>query len=193
MENILKAIVILLIIIFLVILIGNIHYKMLPEDMKAKITAVVVKVNENSMIVVEKDDSLLVIGFSDEGNIGYKQGQEILIYYGGIIDSMYPGRIGKPGKIKIIKEKSNKEIPEKALRYCYSSKDNVNVEIAELTNSGIYLKITDTNELKYNYAHNYEISKEVKNPNYTGVGYKIGKDTENSTAPYSRSWTRIYF
>lgn len=182
-------------IVLLVIVVILMSYIYLYNNVLAhKIKAVVVQVRDNSMVVVENNSSkgLLIIGFSDEGNIGYKQGQEIAIYYNGIVDSMYPGHIGSPEKIKITKEKSNIEIPEKALRYCYSSRANVDVEIFELTNSGIHLKITDTNELQYNYAHNYQISKEVKNPNYTGVGYKIGEDTANSTAPYIRTWTRIY-
>ncbi len=156
--------------------------------------AVIVRADKNGLMTVTLDDTqkLIHIGFTDDGDIGYKQGQEIEIHFDGIIDSMYPARISKPRKIKIIKEESNIEIPEYALRYCYSSKDNVNVEISELTNSGIYLKITDTNELKYSYSHKYEITKKVKNPDYTGVGYKIGEDTANSTVGYTRYWGGIY-
>lgn len=148
--------------------------------------AVVVKVDEESMLVLASDsDSMLAsVGFLKEGNIGYKQGQEIAIYYSGDILESYPCQLAGIEKIEIVKDKSNKEIPDSILRYCYSSRDNVSVEIAELTNSGIYLKITDTNELKYNYSHNYKIEKEVKNPNYTGIGYKVGEDTEYSTSGY---------
>lgn len=187
MKKVLKVISIVLIVIVVIFMFYVYLYN---NVLSHKFKAVVVQVRDNSMVVVENNTSkgLLIIGFSDEGNIGYKQGQEIAIYYNGIVDSMYPGRIDSPDKIKITKEKSNIEIPEEALRYCYSSRDNINVEISELTNNGIHLKITDTNELQYNYAHNYKISKEVKNPNYTGIGYKIGEDTENSTAPYIRTW-----
>lgn len=149
--------------------------------------AVVVKVDEKSMLVLASDsDSMLAsVGFLKEGNIGYKQGQEIAIYYSGDILESYPCQLAGIEKIEIVKDKSNKEIPDSILRYCYSSRDNVSVEIAELTNSGIYLKITDTNELKYNYSHKYEITKKVKNPSYTGVGYKIGEATETSTAGFT--------
>lgn len=180
-----KSVVIAIVIILILILIGIVLYnKMQPENMRVKMKAVVVKVNENSMLVMEYDKSLMNIGFSEDGNIGYKQGQEIEIYYDGIIDSIYPGHIGKPGKIKVTKEESNIEIPESILRYAYSSIDNVHVEITELTNEGITLQITDTNELKHNYSHNYKIEKEVKNLNYTGIGYKVGEDTEYSTSGY---------
>lgn len=192
-RNVIVAIIVLLIII----IIGKILYnKMQPENMRVKMKAVIVKVNENSMLVTtdtKNTNGLMNIGFADDGNIGYKQGQEILIYYNGMIDSMFPGLIGKPGKIKIKKEKSNIEIAESILRYAYSSINNVSIEISELTNKGITLKITDINELKFVFANSYKIEKEIKNPNYTGgSGYKIGEDTTNSTAAYVRTRIRIY-
>lgn len=184
-----KSVVIAIVIILILIFIGIVLYnKMQPENMRVKMKAVVVRVNENSMLVMEYDKSLMNIGFSEDGNIGYKQGQEVIIYYNGMVDSMFPGHIGNPGKIEIKKEKSNVEIPESILRYAYSSIDNVHVEITELTNEGITLQITDTNELKYVFANSYKIEKEEKNLNYTGAsGYKIGEDTANSTAAYVRT------
>ncbi len=192
-----KSIVVAIVVILILILTGIVLYnKMQPENMKVKLKAVVVKVNENSMLVTtdtKNTNGLMNIGFADDGNIGYKQGQEILIYYNGMIDSMFPGHIGNPGKIKIKNEKSNVEISESILRYAYSSINNVHVEITKLTNAGIALQITDTNELKYVFSNSYKIEKEVKNPNYTGAsGYKIGEDTANSTAAYVRTRTRIY-
>lgn len=180
-----KSVVVAIVIILILILIGIVLYnKMQPENMRVKMKAVVVKVNENSLLVMD-GSSLTIVGFADDGNIGYKQGQEVIIYYNGMVDSMFPGHIGNPGKIEIKKEKSNVEIPESILRYAYSSIDNVHVEITELTNEGITLQITDTNELKYVFANSYKIEKEEKNLNYTGAsGYKIGEDTANSTAPY---------
>lgn len=182
-----RNVIIAIIVLLMIIIIGKVLYnKMQPENMRVKMKAVVVKVNENSMTVIRVNSNrdLMNIGFTDEGNVGYKQGQEILIYYDGLIDSMYPGHIGNPGKIKIIKEESNIEIPEKALRYCYSSMNNVFVQVSELTNKEIILKFTDTNKLKFVFANSYKIKKEEKNPYYTGTGYKIGEDTENSTATY---------
>lgn len=185
-RNVIVAIIVLLIII----IIGKILYnKMQPENMRVKMKAVVVKVNENSMLVTtdtKNTNGLINIGFAKDGNIGYKQGQEILIYYDGFENSSYPGQIWNVGKIEVKKEKSNVEIPERILRYAYSSMNNVFVQISELTNKEITLKITDTNEFKFVFANSYEIKKEEKNLNYTGTGYKIGEDTSNSTAPYIR-------
>ena len=99
---------------------------------------------------------------------------------------MYPPSLDKVDKIKITKEKSDVEIPESILRYCYSSTDNVNVIISELTGKGMSITIEDTNEYPYNLFENYIIRKKVKNENYTGVGQKIGEDTENSTSGFTR-------
>lgn len=101
-----KSVVIAIVIILILIFIGIVLYnKMQPENMRVKMKAVVVRVNENSMLVMEYDKSLMNIGFSEDGNIGYKQGQEVIIYYNGMVDSMFPGHIGNPGKIEIKKEK----------------------------------------------------------------------------------------
>lgn len=167
---------------------NSINSNLSQEDYDGVImNAVIVKVDEKSMLVLSSDsDSMLAsVGFLKEGNIGYKQGQEIAIYYSGDILTSYPCQLAGIEKIEIVKDKSNIEIPDSILRYCYNSKNNVIAQISELTNSGIYLKITDTNELKYNYSHKYKIEKEVKNPNYTGAsGYKVGEDTEYSTSGY---------
>ena len=92
----------------------------LPENnYKAELKAVVVKVNEKSMLVMEteKANELISVGFTDEGNIGFKQSQEIVIYFDGMIMESYPAQIGNVQKIEIVREKSNIEISDNILRY----------------------------------------------------------------------------
>lgn len=182
----------LIIIILAVVLIISLLYLKMNGPV-TKMTGVVIKVEDKEIIVFDITKGLNRLSYSDtyhvdfskEGNIGFKQGQEVEIYYSDkIIDETGLHDIEK---IKITKEKSNVEIPKKVLRHYYSSFNNVDVRIAELTSSGMCVIITDTNELKYDYSHDYRISKNVKNENYTGVGYKIGEDTEHSTAPYIRT------
>lgn len=108
-----------------------------------------------------------------------------------MIAASYPGQVSKPGKIEILKEESNIEIPEDNLRYCYSSRKNVDIKIEELNNTGISLVITDKNELQYKYSNSYTIYKEVKNENYPETPRKIGEDTEHSISGYTRNRTRI--
>ena len=178
----------LLVILIVAIILFAVGYIIIKNYMET-IKAVVVKVNDNSMLVMGITDNLsglMSVGFTDEGNIGYKQGQEISFKYNGSITDMYPPSLDKVDKIKITKEKSDVEIPEIILRYCYSSTDNVNVIISELTGKGMSITIEDTNEYPYNLFENYIIRKKVKNENYTGVGQKIGEDTENSTSGFTR-------
>lgn len=176
-----KIVVILLVIIMVVALLGfAIDYMS-----KTTIRAVIVKVSENSLLV--DDGSLDIVGFTDEGNIGYQPGQEVLIFFNGTIMESYPGQLGGVRKIKIIKEKSDREISKQVLQYAYSSKNNVRVTVNEFTNKGITLTIVDNNEYPYDYAHQYTIKKKVENPDYTGVVPPKEKDTENSVGSFVRS------
>lgn len=188
-----NAIIVLIVVILLAIIVLAINHKMSifhdNDNMAATAKAVVIRVNENSLdaMGIEGMTDIFSVGFANEGNIGFKQGQEILIYFSGMIMDTYPAQLGKAGKIEIIKEKSDIEIPEKYLKFYYSSRDNVKITINELQENGMTLTITDTNELHYEYSSSYTILKKVKNKDYTGVGYKIGEDTENSTSGFTRN------
>lgn len=165
----------------------DIANEILSPQLDSTINAVVVEVHEKGMTVMDFEDgnSLITVGFTDEGNIGFKQGQEISIRYSGGIMESYPAQLGNVEKIEIVKEQSDVEIPDSILRFCYSTKENVEVQVTELTNHGITLTVIDTNEIPYNYGRQYTIAKEVKNEAYTGVGEWIGENTDNSIAGYT--------
>ena len=165
----------------------DIANEILSPQLDSTINAVVVEVHEKGMTVMDLEDGnrLITVGFTDEGNIGFKQGQEISIRYSGTIMESYPAQLGNVGKIEIVKEQSDVEIPDSILRFCYSTKENVEVQVTELTNHGITLTVIDTNEIPYNYGRQYTIAKEVKNEAYTGVGEWIGENTDNSIAGYT--------
>lgn len=183
-----KSNIILAIIVIMAIVASAICYKLITNHFYT-INAVIVEVSDTGLFVIKADSpkELISLGFTDEGNIGFKQGQEISISFDGTIMESYPARLGHVKKIKIINEKSDIQIPESVLRYCYSSINNVKVTISELTNSEISLTIVDTNQYPYEYSHSYTIYKKGKNKNYTGIGYKIGEDTENFTSGYTRN------
>lgn len=164
------------------------------NNMKATIKAVVVKVNDNNILAmdIDKASELYSVGTKNTPNIELKKGQEILIYFNGDVMESYPAQLGNIGKIEVIKEESSTQIPDNVIRYCYNSRDNVNITISELTSSTISLTITDKNKLPYIYAHSYKINKKIKNKDYTGVGQKIGEDTENSTSGFTRNRDGIY-
>lgn len=164
------------------------------NNMSSTIKAVIVKVNENNLLAmgIENGSELYSVGLSNIKDIEFKKDQEILIYFDGNVMETYPAQLGNIGKIEIIKEKSDIKIPDEIIRFCYNSKDNVDITILELSSSSITLTIKDTNDLPYNYSHSYIINKKVKNENYTGIGEQIGENTNNSTAGYTRNWNRVY-
>lgn len=164
--------------------------QLVDNNMAATMRAVVIKVYETGLMAMQIDEnSSEVISLGIHEDIGFKRGQEILIHYNGMIMETYPAQLGNVGKVEIIKEKSNVVIPNNILRDFYSFGEKVNITVLELTNTGVSLTITDTNELPYDFAHSYTISKKVKNENYTGKGQKNGEDTENSTAGFTRYWS----
>lgn len=173
---------------------NNVDFNKINGNTQATIEAVVVKVNENNLLAmgIKNENGLYSVGLKDFKDIKFDKGQKILIYFNGDVMESYPAQLGNINKIDIMEEKTNIDIPDDILRYCYSSRDNVKININELTNSGITLTITDKNELPYKYSHSYKINKKIKNENYTGVGKKIGEDTENSTSGFTRNRIRIY-
>ena len=71
--------------------------------------------DEDSLdVMIGSDEEKYVnnVAFSKEGNIGFKEGQEILIYYNSSPESVIPGQIIDVGKIEIVKEQSDTTIPD---------------------------------------------------------------------------------
>lgn len=159
-----------------------------PES--SSIRAVIVQVNENNLMVmpIETDISLALASFAEEGNIGFKQGQEVLIYHDGFIDCTYPAGISHVSKIEIVKEKSSVTIPDKLLK----SMSLVSVSVEKMTNTSLTITIMDKNEKPYHYPDHYKIRKKVKNKDYTGKGKKVGEDTETTLSGFTRYRDRIY-
>lgn len=174
-----KISIICIVILIMLTIVAFVVYKLL-DNIRYKecytIQGVVVRVHEKSITVMgtESWNDLYNIGFTDEGDIGFEKGQEVIVYFNGYIQESYPATPTGVKKIKIIKNKSNIEIPEGILRFCYSSESNVKVKILELHDSGIALNIEDTNELPYEISHEYTLSKEVEQPvNYIRVMNRI--------------------
>lgn len=191
MEKVLKTIMVLVIIALVAVILVTVGYSKIKyygkDNMSATTKAVVVKVNEKNLAVMEigKTNSLLYVGLKNAEDMEFKQGQEILIYFDGIILTTYPGQLSNVGKIEIIKEKSNVKIPEEVFRTFYSSSNNVKVSVSKLTSTGISLVIADTNQYPYNYANTYTIykkNKQVENINIEPIITE--SETSNSIPPY---------
>ena len=186
-----NIILIIVLVILLILSTGIITVKyLIDNNMIVTMKATVVRVDETGLCVLAKEEpqnGLYTLGFGKEGNIGFKQGQEILIYYDGIVLATYPGRFSHVGKIKILKQESDITIPDEILKQCYNSRDNVSVTIDEITNMKMIMTVIDNNELPYEYSENYIIYKKTKNENYTGKGYQIGEATQNSLPGFTRN------
>lgn len=161
-----KALIIVLILLVIVCILGYICIKIFNPTMKA----VVLKVYENYILVMDvKDKSLLNIGLPKDNNLQFEEGQEVLIYftYYTIIQESYPASINKEfiKKVRILKDKSNIEIPFGVLQWAYNSMDNINVSVDEISETGMTLTITDTNP--YKGEHKFSSYGLLKNPNDT--------------------------
>lgn len=120
---------------------------------KSTMTGVVVKVNKDELMVLGTGDynSLYRVSLTKTGDIGFKQGQDILIYYNGFIAQMYPGIPEGVTKIEIIKDKSDTEIPENILKYCYNfdiKKENVDMIKIKANNSVLDVKLEENEATK---------------------------------------------
>lgn len=183
---ILKVILICIIVFLIAVLIlGGIYYFKVKNNMIATMTGIVVKVNEKSISIMEEgsETGLYTVNFAEDGNIGFEQGQKVLIYYGGTTITTFPGMINDVGNIEILDDGNKTEIPNNVLTFFYSTKDKLNISVSELSNKGITFTITDTNKIPYEYPNKYIIHKRIRNEEYTGKNYKLGENTGNSIAP----------
>ncbi len=137
-------------------------------DLLTTLNAIVVKVSEQYLTVIEKNNTknLIDVSISNIENFEFKKGQEICIYYRGTIAESFPAQISDVSKIEIVKDESNVKISEDVIRFCYSNRNNVSLAINEFDSFGISFTITDSNELPYEYSNMYYISKKSE-PDYT--------------------------
>ena len=75
------------------------------------------------MVNIENND-IYVVNIPENTNEKYKKEQEILIYFNGIVEDLFPARIIHVGKIEIKKEKSDAIIPENILTTYYNTINN---------------------------------------------------------------------
>lgn len=216
MKKVLNVIIIILVILiviavtFLIIMYPKLKIieKIIQNNSASAMKAVVVDVNEKSLDVMgfRGEHDIYSVSYANEGNIGFKQGQEVLIYFDGSIAASYPAQIHHVQKIEIVKEKSNTQIPISVLKHYFSSRNNVTVSINQLTPTGISLSITDTNELKYDYYNDYMINKKNKVQEYLTPLWQEAKKisdvsiestvkasvTDSNTFIKECDWTSVY-
>lgn len=139
---------------------------------KEKLKLVVVGVADISSIYATTESGRLIeVTLNDLNSVKdyekFKRGQEIEIYYDGVIATTYPGKISNVSKYKILKEKSEIEIPEEVIMYIDNSTENVMAHVREITNEKMEFRILDTNEIPYEYDFEYSLSKKnLENEEY---------------------------
>ncbi len=185
-------------------------------EIETKWKAIVVNVKEDGLDVIYNDKKSMAFGFNngyytdfvnfaDEGNIGFKRGQEILIKFSGAVPRNTLGN--RVNKIKILKQNSLNKIPMEILRKYYYSKDNVSIKINEFTRTGINYCIIDNNEFPYKYGNGltYKILKKVKkneNEEYyneekiSDISWRntivSSKDVNNNIFEKTYNWENLY-
>ncbi len=190
---------------------------LIPENMKETMEAVVFKVNSSSITVMEISDNneLYNVNMGEQGNIGYKKGQEILIYFNGIVTDTYPGSISQVGKIEITKEQTDRTIPDEYLEYYNTPDNNMSVSLSQIIATGISFQVNSENELTFDNPDSYEIFR-IETYNSGGVTEtgissieKIEKNldvpiedtmqvtttalgSKNNSIKYNIDWTPIY-
>ena len=130
------------------------------------IKGVIVKTDNQykSLWIMEiNSEKVYRVGLKEE-NTEFKRDQEIQVYYNGMKEIYLPQELDNVNEIKIVKHKSDVQIPDDVIRECCNSSLKVEASIVELNDSGIRLDIQDSNELPYEYSHEYTLSKEVEEP-----------------------------
>lgn len=137
------------------------------RNMVAVKKAIIVGINKNSLFVIDNENNELLyeVSFTNEGNIGFKQGQEILIYFNGK-NSGFTGKneinkINTASKIEITGNENKSVVTNDILKKFYTTFDNVKVNIDNITNTEITMTIIDSNDIKYDFANKYTLSKNI--------------------------------
>lgn len=211
-----KKIVVLIILCVLVLLISRIISKKEYEMSNVAVNTVgiertesnfkikkllIVNVREKTLQTMDFENNLYVVSVKDEDMSKFKRGQEVEVYFDGIIDTSYPAGI-RADKIEILNEDSNIEIPTEVLRNYSYSQNNISVQIKEFSNKNIVFEIIDSNEIPLEYGNNYEyaiLKKNVENEeyndsleiDYNAVTPGVTTDTYSTTSSYSPDSSRL--
>lgn len=100
-KKILISVVIIFLLVLLLVLIRFISNNRYSNYSTIKGTVVIVYDKSLTILETGSSNSLYNMGFTEEGNIGFKKGQEVLIYYDGAIQESYPATPTGVKKIKI--------------------------------------------------------------------------------------------
>lgn len=175
MKKVLKVFMLIIIIIVLIIFIGiyfknNYFGKEGLNIGKEKLRLVVIGIWDfQEILAVDENGNLLQVRLKEiklwNEMDKFERGQEIEIYYDGVITETYPGKITNVSSYKILKEKSDIEIPEEVKKRYDNSTTNVMVYVRNISNEKLEFRILDTNEISYKYDFECSLSKKNEEKN----------------------------
>lgn len=204
--KVLIFIIILVLIIFIGIYFKNNYFGKEKLNIgKEKLRLVVIGVCDfQEILAVDENGNLLQVRLKElkywNEMDKFERGQEIEIYYDGVIITTYPGKITNVSSYKILKEKSDIEIPEEVIKRYDNSTKNVMVHAREISNEKLEFRILDTNEISYKYDFDYSLlKKNLENEEYNkklqekfkkeqgvdSASDKSNKEVTNSTKPFN--------
>lgn len=160
------------------------------------IKLIVIDATENSIKTIDMSDTRYIVRLKKDGK-KYKEGQEINVYFDGIVATGFPMEINAD-RIEIIKEKTDKEIPEEIYRYYNFSQKNISTEILNFTNTKMEFLINDENKYPLEYGEDFSykiLRKNVENEKYN-ENLEFDYDsytptTETTTSSYSPDPNRL--
>lgn len=192
-----KKIIIVLIIVVIIAVVGILGYIGI-NILNLTLKAVILRVSDKSLTVMNlKDKDIWYIGIPDNNEAEFKEGQEIKAYINreACIQETYPPSISGINEIKILKQKSNIEIPIEITRRVNNTPENIHYEVKEVTPEGITLIIKDTNKYKreYKYSSYYIVSEKLPEKiNVKEVEFeKIDEDTVKVTHNWKNTYGRL--
>lgn len=169
--KVLIFIVILVLIIFIGIYLKN--YFIGKENLnigKEKLRLVVIgKVDFQEILAVDENGNLLQVRLKEIKKWSdldkFVIGEEIIIYYDGVITETYPAKINNVSSYVILNKKSDIEIPENVKKRYDNSTTNVMVHVSEISSEKLEFRILDTNDISYEYDLDCSLSKKNEEKN----------------------------
>lgn len=169
--KVLIFIVILVLIVFIGIYFKNNYFGKEKLNIgKEKLRLVVIGICDfQEILAVDENGNLLQVRLKElkywNEMDKFDKGEEIIIYYDGVITETYPGKINNVSDYLILNKKSDIEIPEDIKKRYDNSTANVMVHVRNISNEKLEFRILDTNEISYKYDFDCSLSKKNEEKN----------------------------
>lgn len=170
--------------------------KLENRNMLAVKTVIVAKLNENGMYVIDinNQNNLYYVYYPEIKTTEFEIGQEVKIYFNGksnLGNNTGIEEIKNVGKIEATNNSAKYDIPDNILKRINTTYNKVEVKIENITNRGLTLTINDKNDIKYEFAKKFYLSKNItEKPENSMIEYENGSV---AILPYEgEKWQLLY-